>query len=232
MRLLNGLVLVSFFAAGGVAQIRGFGSQPFGNVVFPGGTPPARAGVSPFANVVFPGGRGNRGFGFNSGFVGGFNGGFVNGGWRARGATVFPYAVPVFIGGYGFGYDSSGYDPGYGYPYAPAPPTPQPPNVIVPYPAAQPPVFLGGSNPPVPGPPPAQPEASAPDQSAEPTHYLIALKDHTIFSAVAYWVEGDTLHYFTTPNTHNQVSLSLVDRDLTDRLNREAGVTLNLPKNQ
>ena len=48
---------------------------------------------------------------------------------------------------------------------------------------------------------------------------------------MAYWVEGDTLHYFTTGATHNQVSLSLVDRDLTQRLNEEAGNNLQLPKN-
>jgi hypothetical protein len=58
---------------------------------------------------------------------------------------------------------------------------------------------------------------------------LIALKDHTIYSAIAYWVDGSTLHYFTSGNTHNQVSLPLVDRDLTQRLNRESGLQLSLP---
>jgi hypothetical protein len=61
--------------------------------------------------------------------------------------------------------------------------------------------------------------------------YLVALKDHTIYSAVAYWVEGDTLHYFTSGATHNQVSLSLVDRELTQRLNAEAGNNMQLPGN-
>jgi hypothetical protein len=74
-------------------------------------------------------------------------------------------------------------------------------------------------------PPPSADTASASDAP----HYLIAFKDHTIYSAVAYWVDGDTLHYFTTPNTHNQVSLSLVDRDLTGQLNQESGVDLKLP---
>jgi len=46
---------------------------------------------------------------------------------------------------------------------------------------------------------------------------------------VAYWVDGDTLHYFLPGNTHNQVSLALVDRDLTQRLNRESGVEVHLP---
>jgi hypothetical protein len=63
----------------------------------------------------------------------------------------------------------------------------------------------------------------------EPPHYYIALKDHHIYLAVAYWVEGDTLHYFLPGNTHNQVSLSLVDYGLTQRLNRESGTEVRLP---
>ena len=63
----------------------------------------------------------------------------------------------------------------------------------------------------------------------EPAHYYIALKDHHVYLAVAYWVEGETLHYFLSGNTHNQVSLSLVDYDLTKRLNRESGVEVRLP---
>jgi len=46
---------------------------------------------------------------------------------------------------------------------------------------------------------------------------------------VAYWVDGETLHYFTTGNTHNQASLSLIDRELTERLNRELGIDFKLP---
>jgi hypothetical protein len=42
-------------------------------------------------------------------------------------------------------------------------------------------------------------------------------------------VEGDTLHYFLPGNTHNQVSLSLVDYDLTQRLNRESDAEVRLP---
>jgi hypothetical protein len=68
-----------------------------------------------------------------------------------------------------------------------------------------------------------------PASTHEPSHYLIAFKDHTIYSAVAYWVDGDTLHYFTSGNTHNQVSLSLIDRDLTERLNKESGLEVKLP---
>ena len=75
---------------------------------------------------------------------------------------------------------------------------------------------------------------AAPAQAEEPsageaTHYLIAFKDHSIYSAVAYWVDGDTLHYFTTGSTHNQASVSLIDRELTERLNKESGAEVKLP---
>jgi hypothetical protein len=59
--------------------------------------------------------------------------------------------------------------------------------------------------------------------------YFLAFKDHTVYPAVAYYVEGDTLHYFTAGNKHNQVSVSLVDREMTERLNRPSGVTVKLP---
>lgn len=148
-----------------------------------------------------------------------------------------PVYVPVYIGGYGYGY---GYDPGYGYGYdydgTAAPPQQPSPAVYPPQPA---PVIINnfGSGSPPPQTanpvtiyPPAQ-SGDQPDdtQPPEPTHYLIALKDHTVYSAIAYWVDGDTLHYFTSGNTHNQVSVSLVDRDLTKRLNEESGLEVKLP---
>jgi hypothetical protein len=74
-----------------------------------------------------------------------------------------------------------------------------------------------------------QQDADEAAPTAEPAHYLIAFQDHTIYAATAYWVDGDTLHYFTSGNTHNQVSLGLVDRQFTERLNKEAGVEVKLP---
>jgi hypothetical protein len=60
-------------------------------------------------------------------------------------------------------------------------------------------------------------------------YYLIQYKDHTIYSALAYWVEGDTLHYVTTQNTHNQASLSLIDLDKTYKLNEDRSVPFSIP---
>jgi len=181
-----------------------------GSVVHPGGGTP-QIGVPGSRWQGFPGANGGRGFQRNQSFA-------------------YPVAVPVYVGGYG------GYGYGYGYdamaPQAPMYQQQQQPNVIVVYPPA--PVY--SSFPAYTYQQPAQsnvveaPEAltQAQDQG-EATHYLLAFKDHSIYSAVAYWVEGDTLHYFTSGNTHNQVSVSLVDRDLTKKLNEGSGLEVKLP---
>ena len=80
---------------------------------------------------------------------------------------------------------------------------------------------------------PAAPEQSSArpgDLLSEPqNYYLIEYKDHTIYSALTYWVEGDTLHYVTTQNTHNQASLSLIDLDKTYKLNEDRSVPFTIP---
>ena len=243
--------LGGIFLLGGalLAQTRSGGvSVGFGNVVFPGGA--TAPGVQRnFPNVVFPSAPGVKvgtpfsitdpTFGARLGAnIGGHNGGHQGGGWR-RGTTVLPYAYPVYVGGY--------YDPAYQDAYPPQAvqqpvQQPQQPNIIVVYPQQAAPVIVNqpgsdqgtGAGPetvsvyqaPVPS------ANNPPGQSTndQPSGYLIALKNHTIYSAVAYWVDGDTLHYFTSANTHNQASLALVDRDLTEQLNRELGNEIHLPK--
>ncbi len=64
----------------------------------------------------------------------------------------------------------------------------------------------------------------------QPTLYLIAFRDHTIVQALGYWMEGSTLHYVSTEHSLNQVSMDLVDRDLSQRLNDERGVEFKLPQ--
>ena len=83
-------------------------------------------------------------------------------------------------------------------------------------------------------PPPAQPE---PERRVElksvddekPTVYLLAMKDSTIFSSLAYWVEDDTVHYITTQHSHNRATIDLIDRELSIQLNRERGLEFKLP---
>jgi hypothetical protein len=208
----------------------------FGNVVFPGGTSALPGIQRSFGNVVFPGGSGQRlvvpfsvtdpTFLSRRGAAGRLPRGLpVTSGAgiasrRRGGRGLLPYAVPVYIG--------SGF---YDNPYVDDNSLPQGPNNAMFFPPVQQPMLvspydLGVAGPPV-SPAPAEP-ASAEPQAPEPEHYLIAFKDHTIYAAVAFYVEGDTLHYFTSANQHNQVSLSLIDKDLTQRLNREAGIDMHL----
>jgi hypothetical protein len=188
------------------------------------------------------GGHGGGGFSHGGGF---YRGG---GGYSSVGVYGSPigygYGYSGYLGSYGYGYDSSGYGYAPGYADAYGQQAPQQPNVTVVYPP--PPTSVIIQFPPPdggpqamgmqPGPPPAygapfprRPAADDATSANDAPHYLIAFKDRTIYSAIAYWVDGDTLHYFTTGNTHNQVSLALVDRDLTARLNQESGVDLKLP---
>ena len=159
------------------------------------------------------------------------------GGNAIRGRVIAAY--PIYMGGYYYPYVASvdpsaaAVDPSAVPPQA----APASTNVTVVMPPQQPvtPVVINynyGT------PPPAAPDqtaasrapAPAADESdSAPSHYLIAFKDHTIYAATAYWVDGDTLHYFTSGNVHNQVSLSLVDREFTERLNKEAGLDVRLP---
>ncbi|MBZ5631984.1 MAG: hypothetical protein LAO55_02545 [Acidobacteriia bacterium] len=156
---------------------------------------------------------------------------------RSHGVAVaVPY--PVFYGG-GF------YD--YEAPSAPvAPYSPeayqvpgyeqmtQPPVVIINQyfkPDTASPVLRDYSNTPLP--PPASQQQNI-DQTAnagdqQQIMFLIALKDHTIFPAIAYWVEGDTLNYITVQGSKNTVSLGLVDREFSKQINQERKVEFGLP---
>jgi hypothetical protein len=218
---------------GGTSAIPGV-QRTFGNTNFPGGGA-AQIGV-PGTGLVNPAQVGRYGI-INPKFNGGFNGGFRNGGRRdgLNNTTIlpYPYPVPVYMGESGY----MGGDP------AAAPPAEglqQQPNVTVVYPPAASPVFVMQGAPQQGGAalyqPPMQQQMAAPAEvgpapqsSADQPHYLIAMKDHTIYSAMAYWVQGDTLHYFTDGNTHNQASVTLVDRELTKKLNLDSGMEVKLP---
>lgn len=73
---------------------------------------------------------------------------------------------------------------------------------------------------------PSGPSASRDDQ---PTIFLIAMKDHTIYPVIAYWVEKDTLNYVTVDTVVKHVPVDQVDRDLSRQLNDERNVEFKLP---
>jgi hypothetical protein len=207
MRTLVGFGISLLLAAGLFAQHRGGFSNPH---PFPQGT---------FGSVAFPAGATRL-----SGTVA------RQGLWRqpavpgtGRTRTVIVYGYPVYVGGY---VDNS-------YQAEPAPPQQPDINVNDASQPAQSAIQYFGSDD---AQDPTTPTAAADDfqpveepASFEPSRYLIAFKDRSVYSAVAYWVDGDTLHYFTSGNTHNQASVSLVDRDLTERLNKESGLEVKLP---
>lgn len=236
---LFGAVFVAVLAAGPLsAQYWSVGG--FGNVAFPGlGHAPARG--NPWGNVTSPA-IPQGAAAFSSGAVtanrygspvSGFSSGRGTGHGSRRGNTSGIYAYPVYIGGYGYP---------YGYGYGGAQPDQSPSNGTGDNPPAQPPVVINQYFGPAPadqGPPPDAAASNfhyyqAPSNNdtapSDTSYYLIAFKDHTVYSAVAYYTEGDTLHYFTSGNVHNQVSLSLVDRPLTEQLNAGRNVDVRLPQ--
>ncbi|MCC6585999.1 MAG: hypothetical protein IT168_04700 [Bryobacterales bacterium] len=208
-----------------------------------------------FGSVVFPGTgvpRGNPAIG--SGHIQGLSNSIRGippatgrpGGYRGGGYIV---PVPVVVGGYGYGYGYSGYTQPV-QPNVTVVNAPQPsPTVIINQnyaPETARPVLReynqdssGNPDPtvssyqaPVPAvPEPVKPRIVRTVASDKPTIYLIAMKDGTVYSAYAYWIEGDTLHYVTTKHAMNMASVSLVDATVTNQLNQERGVEFKLASN-
>lgn len=125
----------------------------------------------------------------------------------------------------GQGYAAQGY-PGQGYPGQGVPPVIVNTNYV---PETANPVLRDYSYMPVPD---ATPQQGADQNNAPPTPsviFLIAMKDHTIYPAIAYWVEDDTLNYITEQGVRNRVSLDLVDRDFSTQLNKDRSIDFALP---
>jgi len=156
-------------------------------------------------------------------------------------AVAVPY--PVFYGGNYYDYDAppaptapySQYNAQYGNGYDQMT---QPPIVIINQyfkPDTANPVLHDYSN--VPLPEPARKGGNAGDSavntavnsSDQQVMFLIAMKDHTIYPAIAYWVDGETLNYITVQGAKNSVSLDLVDRDFSKQINKERNIEFGLP---
>jgi hypothetical protein len=206
----NRLLLLLTTSVGLLAQGRGEATS-YGRILFPGGTPTVNNGTSPYGRILFPGtpnaqsqvGTSSR---RQSTSV-------VNRRGSGRPvAAVLPYV----------GFPIGNYLQVDGPVAEPAEPT-----VVVNqyFPANTP------GNTPAPAAPMATPRPvervteTNPDERAI---YLIAMQDHTIFAARSYWVEQATLHYVTLQGDHNSASLDLVDRALSQRLNRGQSVAFGV----
>jgi hypothetical protein len=224
MRTLGGFLLALLVATSLYGQNRAGFINPipvtrsFGSVLHPAGGSALPGVQRTTGSVLYPGGASPQ-IGIPAGRL---QPAMRNGGGYPSGG--YPVAVPVYVGGFGYGY-------GYGYDQTAPMTVSQPaqqqqqPNVIVIYPPAPAYSYAPAQSNIVEVP---REQFEAREERSEPAHYLLAFKDRSIYSAVAYWVDGDTIHYFTAGNTHNQASVSLVDRDLTKRLN-EGGLQVKLP---
>jgi hypothetical protein len=128
----------------------------------------------------------------------------------------FPNALPLFLGDFGYGY--GGYEPA--------------PSVVM---LQQPALYV--LVPPAPSVPLKseiheyqQPAAvPAPPTADEAQAFAIVLKDGSVHSAVAVTVQASAIYYVDPDGSHRLVSLELVDREATGRLNREHRLRLQLP---
>jgi len=178
----------------------------FGNVIFPSTGNPASRSYTPYG--IPPGRQGSDGI-------------------RNNRAAIIPIAVPVYVGG-------------YGYDYAPVQQQ-QPIQVIMPQQPQSPTViinqnFTSDTARPVmrdysAGIPSVQEDVNrTPAAEEKPTVYLIAFRDGSIYSAYAYWQEGESFHYITTKHDHNQASLDLIDTAMSESLNKERNVEFKVRK--
>lgn len=195
------------------------GGAGFGRLIYPGTGAPAaarnpRLPGSPLGALPPQVAHGSHGIAVAVPYPVFYGGGYYD--YEAPSAPYSQqgYAVPSYNNSYGNGYDQMT----------------QPPVVIINQyfkPDAANPVVRDYSNVPLPQP---APQADAPQENTDQqVMFLIAMKDHTIFPAVAYWVEGDTLNYITVQGVKNSASLDLVDRDFSKQINKERNVEFGLP---
>lgn len=200
MRVMQVCVL-GFFAASAMYGQRG-GARGGG------GHSGSSRGASSGSHFTGSGRIGGGSFGHSS--IRSFRGYSYRGGYR----SYYPYPTVGFGYGYaGFPYVYDSYD-SYAYAYAPAAPpvvveqsfhsTPQSRTEYV-YDPYQAPVD-------------------------KETIYLIAYTDHVIRAAVAYWVEGETLHYVDREHEQHDTPLSTIDRTFSEQLNRDRRVEFRLPR--
>ena len=193
--------------------------QHAGGFAAPSGVGIGRVAGPPFGGTgAFPGtGRGRFGVGVNtprirSAFGPGQHFGYGNG---------FGYGYPGYYPLFGYDQSLGGYPEEY----------PSGGNVFVFPPAAE----TSGQ----PAPPPPQPASAVIHEykvnpelattAGTERAFTIALKDGSTRSAVAFWVQHGNLYYIDSQDRQQVLSSDLIDRETTERLNREKNLTMQLP---
>jgi hypothetical protein len=248
MKLFLQLTLCGCLAMGVAVAQRGGGHAGGGGGMRGGGfSGGGFRGGGGFSGGGFRGGGGFVGGGFHGGFggfrggFGGFHGGFGRGfgfrgfvggfGWPYWYYPSFGFGYSDWPGYYDYGYNYSPTYSSYAYPAYQASYQPSS-NVTVVYPqTAQPGTIY--VNPNLRqydeyGQEVRQPAAAGNNSNGSPL-YLIAFRDQSIRAAIAYWVDGRTLHYVTQQHEERQAPIDSIDRDTSLRLNRERRVSFSLP---
>jgi len=210
-----------------------------------------RAGIFLFFLLAGPGwsqrggghaGGGHVGGGFRGGGSIGRVGGFTRGGYSRGFSAGHGHGPYGFRRGFGWGYGLGFYSPwfwgspDYSFYTAPTPYFPDvPPPVVINQQYLPEPVVPQVREYPPPLPPPTPPNGGLNEYGQNPSPdreplYLLATKDGTIRAVLAYWAEGDTVHYVTMDHARKAVPLASIDRELSFRLNRERGVSFGLPR--
>lgn len=218
-------------SAGLFAQVNVTSPSGFGRILYPGGGPPASVGVGGFGRNIYPG---------EAPVTGPVSQPLPQNPSGRDEFVAVPY--PVYVGG-GYAYNSpSNANWNWGIPqqssnqaqsanYVPMSPKQEPPVVIVNqyFGSEQAPGRQVTQTAPVAAPAPVATPQLTPTNQDRDVIFMIAMKDHTIYAASAYWVEDGTLSYVTIQGDQNSVSMDLVDRDLSQRLNRDRRIAFGLP---
>ncbi|MBI3470126.1 MAG: hypothetical protein HY013_02065 [Candidatus Solibacter usitatus] len=236
--LAVGVALCCFLAAGAYAQRRGGGGGGFRGGSGSGGHAGFRGGFSSGGHVGFRGGagygggvgyRGGGGFGY-SGYRSHFYGSRFYGGFGYYGGSFYR---PYYYGSYfypSFYYSPYDYSPYYYDPYYYAPPETV---YYQPYSYERAPAVVVNQGWRSVNERPAVQEyvreSAPPRESNEEVIYLIAMKDHVIRPAIAYWVDGATLHYVDREHRQREIPLDQIDRRFSEQINRDRRVTFRLP---
>src|SRR6185295_9315897 len=84
-------------------------------------------------------------------------------------------------------------------------------------------------NPPSPRPAAPKPPAAKPSEAVvaermeaatKPTLTLLTFKDSTVVAAIAYWQQGDQLHFVTNNYAKRVVPVATLDKEATEQINR------------
>lgn len=169
------------------------------------------------------------------------------GGWGRGRTVVVPYGIPYGFVGSGYGAAYTGYD---GVPPAPnvVETAPQSPAVIINQyysPDVVRPQIKEYTDLPEPVKPkdeaepkqqatvypPAMQEQASQERSASatrPTLTLLAFRDSSVVAVIAYWVDGQDLHYVTKGYVKKVAPLESLDKGVSLQLNHERGVEFTI----